>query len=477
MEKRNNGEWYLRKEEDLSGGNRIQSARILPLKLKQNDLFTISLSGFNSYAGERAKITIEIVDVALSYFREVEGEFDCDGELTLRINRGFDTIRPCSVYVGRIEARGEIVRISDNPASLLNIEFDDRDPSLAQQIHRSIFEQHRSLYAQSVGEPLPDSMQHRSFCLVEGVDVANEISLGAGRVIPVPSRVPDLERHGLLNDLLSSFKVSTRVPEIEWQRNAEHQSSMVFIVFPKVFAPDFDNAQRLTREALVPILGTLAVHRVAPPNAVSIVIEQRQQDDTVSSLVFPPDGTWLGTPVPEFEPVLDLQAIHDVIAGDNFLRLCVEQFRIAMQQRDSDIKFLHFFSVLELLGRRSHPQASKRLIDGSPWPYPAKGVDPAPNIYDSIAEMLKKMNRPESSTAFPATDLYEAVQSWKGRRNATTHYGGFDPAHAEQKKQPWFEAAKKTLINEYGWERGLILVVTRLLRFEIEKARLTKSTI
>jgi hypothetical protein len=110
------------------------------------------------------------------------------------------------------------------------------------------------------------------------------------------------------------------------------------------------------------------------------------------------------------------------------------------------------------------------LLDGSPWPTDSGSAKYAvPRVY----QLLKTGLSSQAEIAIEA-DLYTTIRGWYGRRNATAHYGTFDPSNPTQQKKGWFADAISTRRNSSGdlvegepWLHGLRETVTLLIKREL----------
>lgn len=204
------------------------------------------------------------------------------------------------------------------------------------------------------------------------------------------------------------------------------------------------------------------------------MIEQRQPDDSIKHRIYVEDASYGGNLLGGFisgEDQGQLLAQGAAMRSDPLLRLCVDLYAEALADPSHDARYLRLWSVVETLsGARVPAGQTVMRLDGTTWPGSHSTTDAAPRAYALIASVFGPGSVDESSSVAPASDLYEAVCGWYARRNATGHYGRFDPTDARQQAQRWFARAQQTVSSGgprdpwlMAFERVAALVLNREL--------------
>jgi hypothetical protein len=140
----------------------------------------------------------------------------------------------------------------------------------------------------------------------------------------------------------------------------------------------------------------------------------------------------------------------------------------ALRERSVDARFLRLWSILELLsGARVRDGLQVTLASGARWPHQGTTSYAAPRVYHYLETLLFSGSVNSASLVNPATDLYEAVRAWYGRRNATGHYGSLIPGDPAQSSQGWYASAMLTTTDEWQWISAITRTVERVLRTEL----------
>ncbi len=196
-------------------------------------------------------------------------------------------------------------------------------------------------------------------------------------------------------------------------------------------------------------MAILGLNRDARGRPVATVIEQRQPDDSIKHRIYIEDEGYRGNLIGGFlsgEDQQQLLAQHHAMRADPLLRMCVDLYAEALADHSPDARFFRVWSLLETLSHSRVPRAQPVVrLDGTPWPGRHGTTSAAaPRVYELIASKFFQSRQVNESSAFaPAEDLYEAVRCWYARRNATGHYGRFDPTDARQHAQLCFQTRRR----------------------------------
>lgn len=449
------------------------SAVIWPRTLHRSQEFEVLLDGWTDFASRSIQVHIGLTS-APSYlnFRPLSAELDASGNGRVPVPQGFDVEGLWGAHVDHVSCDDQSVIPANNPAALVN--WDNGEPSDmdVQLVHQELWAQNKLLHDSPVGDPSnPSNQLHFSAVLLAGVLTTQHVIYPGLITIPLSERPVDREHVELLNGFLLSLHLPVLVDEDKWADSKASRYPMTAVLIPQIWAPDFDEAHRIARELIERLQLVLAVNRLANADPVAVVIAQRQPDDSSKSRIYPYEtryeGNLLGGDLAGESPdilVGDFERLKD----DSLVSLCAGLFSEAIAERNEDFKFFKYWSVLETLSERLGDEGPVALLTGSDWPEKVRPMDPGPRVYSMLAKILTDSSISEDALPGPATDLYELVQVFKARRNATAHYGGFAPANAAQQARGWFPYASKSLGSEAEWIESLRWISLASLRFALE---------
>ena len=448
------------------------SAVIWPKTLHRSQEFEVLLDGWTDFASRTIQVHIGLT-CAPSYltFRPLSAELDASGNGRVPVPQGFNVEGLWGAHVDHVTCDDQAVIPANNPAALVNWDDTELSDVDVQRVHQELSAQNKLLYHSPVGDPSnPSNRLHRSVVLLAGVLTTRHVIYPGLITIPLAERPVDREHRELLNGFLRSLHLPVLVDEGKWADSKASRYPMTAVLIPQVWAPDFDDAHRIARELVERLQLVLAINRLAKASPVALVIEQRQADNSSQSRIYPYEtryeGNLLGGDLAGESPdilVGDFKRLND----DPLVSLCAGLFAEAIAERNEDFKFFKYWSVLETLSERLGDEGPVALLTGSDWPETIGPMDPGPRVYSMLAKILTDSSMSEDSLPGPATDLYELVQVFKARRNATAHYGGFAPANAAQQARGWFSNASKSLGSEAEWIESLRWISLTSLRFAL----------
>lgn len=453
-------------------------AEILPNWLHDGEPFRVVVNDAAKFAGQMVNVTICSMDAVETSFRmSFEMQLDGDGNGEIYLDQGFAIGHPAAVYVHSLHTGSDELPFPDVVMSLVNSEAPGADlEELMIQVN-----QLHAIQTQTYGVPLgdaqePGTIEHRALAVIEGLYITATLRIPGAEIRPIEQRPADKERRQIVNDELESLGWPARIPADPWIEAARSRSPMTAIVVPLMWAKDFDEAFTNVRDLVERVIGLLALNRNATGRLVAIVLEQRQPDDSGKSRIYPPSRYYRGNLMGGLisgESQSTLLRQYEASGADPLLRLCCELYAEALADWSIDARFLRLWSILELLSGARIPTDQKVIRrDGTTWPGRYNTTSyAAPRVYHYIREYFDAASLDETSTLHPAGDLYEAVRTWYGRRNATGHYGRLAVSDARQQDQSWYSWAARSVSNESEWIRSLERLVQVVINHELLSVR------
>lgn len=434
------------------------SAVILPRMLDRRQAFVVKLEGWTKFASSSVEVHIGVTSPA-SYLslRPLRTRLDAAGCGSVSVPEGFDLEMLRGVHVAHVTCGDRALIPANNPAALVNWEGLALSDDKVQLIQQDLSFQNKALYGSPVGDPTePSNRLHRAVTLFTGV-LTTQQSIYPGLItIPLDERPVDREHLELLNGFLRRLALPVSVDPDKWSSSKSSRYPTTAVLIPQIWAPTFEDAHQLATEMVERLQLVLSINRLARPSQVALIVEQRQADDSSRSRVYPFEthygGNLAGGPIAG-EGAEHLAAEFARLGDDRLARLGAGLFAEALAEKNEDFQFFKHWSVLETLSERHGSAGSVALISGSPWPQKARPLDPGPRVYSMVAKVLASNNLSEKGACSPGTDLYDLIQVLKARRNATAHYGGFDPLSPVQQNRPWYAAARKSVGTEREWLR------------------------
>jgi hypothetical protein len=310
-------------------------------------------------------------------------------------------------------------------------------------------EQQRQRYEVTLGDASAPH-EFRVLCVIERLLMSTLIRLPGVDVIPIDVRASGVGESQHLNGILRSLGWPTVVDPAAWENRSRANRPWMIMVMNAVRAQSGAAAAEIARRERDRILSLLALNRGAAGRPLATIVESLDAAGHASADGFVHEdeaytGNLLGGFISGEDPEgLLVQSL--ALEADPLLRLGVTLYRQAVNERDPDIAFFRFWSILEVCSASRVPPSPPTVVyrtDSTVWPGRYNTTQAAaPRVYEFIKRHATNID--EASLVRPAADLYDAVRCWYARRNATAHYGAFDPADLAQKRAHWFSAAQRT---------------------------------
>lgn len=355
---------------------------------------------------------------------------------------------------GRL-VRPEEGRIWDDEATfaearcLVNGDVDDPSPDDLDRIATELSETRRKRYEHTFGcvdDAAAD--QFKVVCVVERLLMTTAMRLPGIVIQPTGIGGTGLGEVEPLNAVLSGTGLVPGVDPAWWEQHSRAARPWVVLILADVRAHNVEDAARVAWEARDDTLHLLALNRGSSGRPIATGVHNIATEETV---VFHEDERYTGNLVGGFISGEDSDALlmqSAAIQAEPFLALCTRLYREALAEKSPDAAYLRFWSMLETLSTKvigtstnQHPTRT----DGTAWPDGQNMSMAAPRVYELLKQAMQTGPVHEQSHVDPAPSLYDAVVSWYARRNATAHYGAFDPADPDQQTGKFdFHAALKT---------------------------------
>lgn len=410
-------------------------------------------------------------DIEEGWFGEVGLVADEGGALKGEVAVGL--VQQAAVYAVAVRLEdGATVPVVSNMVGVNAADPAIEPPALRAQLMAA----REARFGQPLGDPKAEGViEHRVVCVVERLLMTRQLDLPGITVLPVQAQPDGLEQLELLNSVLDGLGWVGNLPADFWTRSIRSNRPWTAIVCRQVWATDFNEAARLAWEQRSRLLAIFGLARGARGRPVATVVQQRKPDDSITWRCFVEDERYTGNLLGGFVSGEDPRSLLInalAMEANPLLELLVDLYSEALADRSRDAQYLRWWSILETLSdARVQPDQPVQLLDGNPYPDGGHTGQAAPRVYQFLADTFKGGQIDEHSTVTPAQDLYEAVRAWYGRRNATGHYGRFDPSDSRQQAQGWMKWASLTEPSEPGndWLDTLKRVVEFALHRELSR--------
>ena len=464
-------------------------SRITPEWCRDGEPITIEVTGANELAGKSVQVQVSAVsEVDIAPVLVVSVNLDDEGNGAYVHEPGLALGHETSVYVDRIhEDIGEGLRRTHVFRNVWTTVVNPTEPVASlddvAEAHRRLLERQEGIYTKPIGDPTSNgALEHRVMCIVEGLLMTTRLKLPGVEIRPLTRRLRDEEERQLINAVLIELGWACRLREEHWRPYAESRRPLTLMLFQPVWATSYEQAGELARAERNRVLSLLALNRRATGKSACLVIDQRQPDNRVVSRWVPEKSPYRGNLAGGLiagESQADLLTQFRGIEVDPLLKLCSDLFADALSDLSVDAQFLRFWSILELLsGARLSYGMIVQLRDGSPWPNHQANTTStaAARVYRYVADLFDRGRLDEASFVAPASDLYQAIQVWYARRNATGHYGKLVVGDARQAKRGWHGQAVLSVSSpetERDWLRALRELVFTCIQSELVSAAAT----
>lgn len=456
-------------------------AHIRPEWFSDGDPVRIEISNARPLAGRHIVVEIHATNAFENVpLLQIPIEIDENGSGLFSLDSGFDLGCESSVYVhALIERAGEpdaIIHVFEKCfMSIANATTRMSTLGDVADVHARLLREQQATYSRTIGEPSAnDAREHRALCVVEGLLISSELRLPGITIRPLGRALNAEEERAVVNEVVRQMGWATHLRREDWGPYAESRRPLALMIFHEVYASTYERAADLVREERARVLALLALNRQAQGRSICLVLEQRLDNGGVLSRWVPESRAYVGNLIGgslagESQHLLyrEWQALN----ADPLLEFCCNLFGETLAHETMDAQYLRFWSILEFLsGGRVQAGKPVTLRNGDPWPDSDHNTTSyaKPRVYHYLAQNFDKTKRDEASFCQPARDLYEAVQVWYARRNATGHYGRFVAGNDRQARQSWYKhAAKSAGDDAFQWLLTLRLVVIDALHKEL----------
>lgn len=340
-------------------------------------------------------------------------------------------------------------------------------------------ERQNARYERSFGDQqVTGALEFEALCVVERLLLTTPMRLPGIEILPLDTANAGEHEAKLLNEIFSALGRSERMDPGWWGQRSEASRPWAALRVKSIWAGSIDEAAALAASERERTLHLLAVGRGSRGVPVATLI--RPFDVGQQGGILPELPGYTGNLLGGFLSGEDQHSLlmkSEAIDRDPVVALATKLYREARAEMNPDFAYFRYWSLLELIADARVP--SNRTVvrlDGSDWPEGGGSTNfAAPRVYELLKASFQNVD--ERSSVQPAPGLYEAVRGWYGRRNATAHYGAFDPTSGAQQKQSWFKWASKTQQGESPigpagepWLWSLRETATSLLNRELHSA-------
>ena len=428
------------------------AAKIEPLHLTPFQPFVVTVSGAHQFAESAVFVDIEgCTALEMDQIAGLSIDVDADGNGAAS-HPGLPVGRETAIWVTAIQRGVERHNLDLVSPALIAPDGGNLLEVPADALSR-LLEEMESTYTKPIGNPASiGAKKHRVVYGVEGVLLTRALRLPGVVVQPIADRPLGVEDLHLMNQAIAASG-STRVIDNTDPWSVPYRSAhpWISIFFSEVWAADHAAAEAATEDTLARLLSLLALKRGSRGTAIAVSIEEEispGESGNFKIRVFQPGyrGNLIGGQMSgESQSTFHSEAL--TLENDPILRLCLDLYAEALAEPNIDVKLFRLWSAVETLAiNRVEEGLRVTLLDGSFWPDGGTTKQAGPRVYTLLKASLVDTDEP--SMVSPAEDLYHAVRAWIARRDATAHYGGFDPASSVQNAKSWFDFAQLTTSND-----------------------------
>ena len=345
-------------------------------------------------------------------------------------------------------------RVWDDPSlfrearCVVNGDVDAPTPDDLDGIATELDEARRARYQRTLGATDdPAATRFKVVCVVERLSMTTLMRLPGILIQPTELGSTGLGEVDLLNRVLLETELRPDVDAAWWAKRSQRARPWVVLVMDDVRAQSVQGAAKAAWEARDDTLHLLALNRGSSGRPIATAVHNPAMGETT---VFHEDDRYSGNLMGGFISGEDQDTLlmqSAAIQTDPGLALCTRLFREALAEKSRDAAYFRFWSTLETLSTKvigTSPGQQSVLTDGSAWPNGGNMSQAAPRVYELLKRTMETGQVHEPSYVQPAPSLYDAVVSWYARRNATAHYGAFDPSDQYQQHARFFQAALLT---------------------------------
>jgi hypothetical protein len=410
--------------------------------------FEIEIERFSLVIGEKAKVSIradrEVADASLQigYVDELTVGFQAS------VGLSFDAENKTTVV---LDLEGWV---KDAVYFIRGIAFDDQELGLEDRVFfevRNAVEKPRTrqellekvgeldearqrFYRQPLGDRSePGAMEFQGVVLVERLLMTVQMNLPGVEIRPLGRGNPAESESRTFDEVMAGLtgRQST-ITGSEWPTRSEASRPFCILLMKKVHASSQQQAFELVNARAEEVLNLLSLNRFAGATVIGTVVTS---DEIGPHLWIQQAGEGYRGNLIGGEIAGEEQ--HSLVAqdreaqNDQVLELALSLMRSANADQKPDFRYFRYWSILEILADHRVPRKQLvTLLDGTPLlgrdGKPRTTSDAAPRVYEYLKPRFQGVD--ETSFVAPAASLWEAVEAWYGRRNATAHTGAFDPA-------------------------------------------------
>jgi len=442
------------------------------------DPVTIQAGGMSQFSGLTIHASLTALDaIETMTICCVDIDIDQHGSGMVIIPGGLSLNRHCAVFIQDVEVNGDLYHLAGGLFSIANSPTPGGDGAKVLAEALEIDRKQTTFYSQPLGDKtIPGIGHYRGVSVIEGIRMGSILRIPGATIEPISECPNEVDRATIVNNVLERLGWDTQISLNEWISVVKADLPMAIVVCPHIYASSNDEADTVFTSLLERVISLLSLNRQATGHLVAEVMEQLSLDGTVLHHLFRSGrphyqgNLLIGSLAGEGQRSFVSQYLG--VEGAPLVQLCASLYGEAIAERSFDAKYFRLWSIIELLARATISSSQlPKLIDGSPWPIQnAKPTSAVPCAYAYIASILKARNIDELSMVVPAVDLYEAINVWYSRRNATGHYGRFIVNDGEQKQQKWYISALKSIgdsTHERSWLEGLRRSTEMAIHYEL----------
>lgn len=468
----------------MLSGNTSESVRahLHPTRLEPGEPVEVRFEGLNPANPNPVHFQVHSFDsYGASWLMSASVDTQPDGTAVFVLDEGFDLKEVALVYVNSLtgldqEGMPLFSRVFKHPpVSVMN----DQVGEITEIICRLQQEQQNRYYLEFGDSSAEGVSNRRVMTIVEGLLITKELRFPGVTVVPLGADVRAEEERAVINKALQGMGWACTIDEEDWRSVTEGRKPLAALIFEPVFARDFDHAAQLISAKREQLLALLALNRLARGEPVCTIVENKLPSDR-SDAQWKPErrpyqGNLFGGELAgENRRVLNTQLIR--MTEEPLLTVACDLLGDTFTTQNKDLQFLRYWSILEFLSEARVPSDQTVIrLDGSAWPGEHNNTNsPRPRAYEYVKRILNALCRSEMSYAGPGANLYESITVWHARRNATAHYGEFNPESSKQLKASFFKHAIKSAgSKESAWLEALKEVVMLCIRYELAENQWT----
>lgn len=428
---------------------------------------------------------VEEAETALRLETTLPAEF-VDGELVAAFDGNMvgTTLGKGRVYevtvLEPVDSQGNVLSHlrggSDYPRTFFRVKEEPAEPMLtrgeAAEAAGAVERRRAEMYSEYIGDSsAPDAKEFRLLMFVERLRITQPLQVPGIQILVLTDTTKSAEppfgfgandEAELINTMLreQGWIGPTGRIDPSWGESNAQQRPVVVMYAPRVFAASLGKALWLAHGQRDRLLELLAFHREAlgVPFATAIQQLDHTSGNYTDLRVYPEVETYKGNLAGGFlsgENQTVLLADYRAMQSEPFLRFVLYLHAEAQAERNLDFAYFRCWNLLETiaservaLGDLVTDFNGDRILtkDGSPFKTEwARG-----RVYELVKRSMKEEGHDEDfyqEARDLCLGLWDAVHVWYAFRNATAHYGGFNPNDPNQQKQPWYEAAVEAQRN------------------------------